>query len=165
MPLTPFHWSALVFGLAFFGWFYIPALAVSSVVMDVEPFYFLFISPNLDGSLHGFFHTMVGASLLAALVAFVLIKFRKPIDKTAALAKIGQEKLSNRQIYFSSFAAAYSHILLDSFMHKDVKLFWPLSNSNLLLEFLSISEIYWVATIGLLLALMLFLWRLAKEKN
>lgn len=84
MPLTPFHWGTLVFGFAFFGWFYIPALAVSSVVMDIEPFYFLFVSPSADGSLHGFFHTILGASLLAALVAFVLVKSRSRVDRVLA---------------------------------------------------------------------------------
>lgn len=165
MPLTPFHWSVLVLGFAFFEWFYLPALVVSSVAMDVEPFYFLFISPNSDGSLHGFFHTLVGATVLAAVVAFLLAKGRNRFDNALALAKIGQEKLSNRKIYFSSFVAAYSHILLDSFMHADVKLFWPFSNSSHFLKIFSVSQVYWIASAGLLLPAILFLWRLGKEKK
>lgn len=64
--------------------------------MNVEPFYYMFISPNsADGSLHGFFHTYLGVTLLALVVALLLIKFRKQVDNLAALFKVEQRRISN----------------------------------------------------------------------
>ncbi len=107
MPLTPFHWSILIFGLLFVNSLYIPALIISSSIMDIEPFYYIFLSPG-TGSIHGFFHTYVGATIIGIVVAFILIKFRKSIDSLMSLFKLDQSKISERFIYISSLLAAYS---------------------------------------------------------
>ena len=91
MPLTPFHWSALLFGFLLFNTLYLPALAISSVLMDLEPYYYMFISPNPDGMLHGFFHTYLGATIIALVVAFVLVKFRKEISNIMAIFRLEQK--------------------------------------------------------------------------
>jgi len=160
MPLTPFHWSILVLGLVFFGSLYLPALAVSSVLMDLEPFYYMFIAPNPDGVLHGFFHTYIGASLVALMVGFFLIRFRKPADWLMGELNLKQSEISDSKIWFSSFLGAFSHIFLDSLMHFDLKPFWPVSSQNPFLELVSISDIYAATGIGLVFVLVLGVFRI-----
>ncbi|MBI5051265.1 DUF4184 family protein [Candidatus Micrarchaeota archaeon] len=161
MPLTPFHWSILIFGFLAFSYFYIPALAISSVVMDLEPFYYMFISPS--GNLHGFFHTYMGATIIALVVGFILIKFRKRIDVVAENLKIRQKNISEKWVYFSSFFGAYSHIFIDSFMHSDLKPFWPVTNYNPLLGLVGTFEIYLITGIGLCALAVLYLLQILKK--
>ncbi len=164
MPLTPFHWSVVLFGFILFDVLYLPALIISSVLMDLEPFYYMFIAPRPDGVLHGFFHTYIGVTLIAIVVALLLIKFRKPIDQLAAVFKVSQPKVSNKWIIASSLLAAWSHVLLDSFMHADLQPFWPATTANPFLRLLSINDIYLFTGIGLLVTFALWVIHLVKQK-
>ncbi len=163
MPLTPFHWSVIIFGFIAFEVFYLPALAISSVAMDLEPFYYMFISPNAEGTLHGFWHTYLGVTLLALVVAFVLIMFRKRFDAVAQIFKVEQPKISNGKVVFSSLFAAWSHVFLDSFMHWDLQPFWPISTANPFLGLISIFLINTGTSVILLLVFVMWLVRLAKK--
>ena len=163
MPLTPFHWSILFIGFLFFNTFSIPALLLSSIVMDIEPFYYLFISPNPSGELHGFFHTYIGATILAIVIAFVLIRWRKQVDRLLTMLRIDQKKFSNKEIYISSFIGAYSHILFDSFMHVDVKPLWPIT-TNPFLGMISVGDIYFITTMGLVFTISVYILHLIKIK-
>lgn len=155
MPLTPFHWSIVLFGLLFLSHFYIPALAISSVIMDFEPFYYIFISPNPEGTLHGFFHTYLGATIIAVLVGFILVKTRKHIDNIMEMLKTGQKNIPDKLIYFSSLFAAWSHIFLDSLMHTDMRPFWPIA-TNPLLGLIEPEKIYLITGLGFILAGLLY---------
>ncbi len=163
MPLTPFHWSVLVFGLLFFDSLYLPALAVSSVVMDLEPAYYIFLAPNADGALHGLWHTYVGVTIIGLAVAFLLTKSRKRVDGVMAFFKVGQPHLSSKSIYFSSLLAAYSHIFLDSFLYQDLQPFWPLSAANPFLGMVNSGVVYGITGLGLLLMTGLYIWRQANR--
>ena len=164
MPLTPFHWSILVFGFLLMDLFYIPVLAVSSVLMDIEPFYHMFISPAADGTLHGFFHTYLGATVLALVVGFMFVAQRKPIDKIMARFKLNQTKISVKSIYSSSLLAAYSHIFLDSLMHSDLVPFWPFTHLNPFLGLIPAGSIYLITGVGLLLSGMVYLLILLENR-
>lgn len=163
MPLTPFHWNVVLFGFLALSTFYIPALAISSVIMDLEPFYYLFISPSPDGSVHGFFHTYFGVTIIGLAVGFVLIKVRKKVDWLMSLFKIKQESISTAGIYLSSILAAWSHVFLDSFMHADLKPFWPLTDYNPFLGLVSPSFIYLLTGLGLVLAFLLYILTIFKK--
>ena len=154
MPFTPLHWGITFLGLVFKRTFYLPALLISSVIMDLEPFYFLFIAKG-SPVLHGFFHTYFGATLVALAVSLILVKFRKRMDGLMAFFKVPQKGLTGRQIYFSSLFAAYSHIFLDSFLYKDIRPFWPLEQ-NLFLGAIRSVEIYLIAGIGVAISLVLY---------
>lgn len=164
MPLTPFHWSILFIGFLFFNTFSIPALLLSSIVMDIEPFYYLFISPNPSGELHGFFHTYIGATIIAFVIALVLIKWQRKVDYLFRLLRIDQKKFSNKEIYISSFIGAYSHILFDSFMHADVKPFWPITTTNPFLGIISVGDIYFITTMGLVFTTSAYIIHLIRTK-
>lgn len=164
MPLTPFHWSALFFGLVLFDFFYLPALVVSSVVMDIEPFYYLFLAPRPDFVLHGFFHTYLGVTLIGLLVGWVLVKLKKRIDKQFKRVHLDQPEISDKKVLFSSLFAAYSHVLLDSLMHADLQPFWPLTDWNPFLGLVSIGTVYELTGFFLLVVTGLFLFRIFKPK-
>ncbi len=168
MPLTPFHWSVLVFGLLALSFFYLPALVISSALMDIEPFFYglcyLFVPPGADACLHCFFHTYVGASIIAFVVGFVLVKTRKRLDLAGILFSINQDAVSDLKIYVSSFLAAWSHIFIDSFLYGDMKPLWPLTGENPLLGTIPPIYIYLFTALGLAAFIFLYFMRLAKKK-
>jgi hypothetical protein len=64
MPFTPYHLGpALFLGLLFLRFIDFPTFLIASVIMDVEPFLVLFF--NLNYPLHGFFHSLLGGTLVA----------------------------------------------------------------------------------------------------
>ncbi len=157
MPFTPFHWSIVAIGVLLPATFYLPAILISSVIMDIEPFYFLFISPSEDGILHGFFHTYIGAMLLSILTGCIIVKNRRFFDKLSSYLKIEQKKIGNGKIYFSSLFAGASHIFLDSFLYSDMRPFFPFFDGNPFLYLVSSYAIYSITGISLLLSLIIIL--------
>ena len=120
MPFTPFHFGpgALVHSaapkhisfLAFCG---------ANVLVDVEPLYFMLTHQY---PIHRFFHTYVGATVAAAMVLAVFAFVRKLTPR-----------LTVRAVALGAIVGTYSHVLLDSLMHADMKPFAPFSDRNPLL--------------------------------
>ncbi len=127
MPFTPFHMGpgllikALLqgcFSLMVFGW--------AQIIMDIQP---LLVLITGEGDLHGFTHTVPGAFLLGGFSAltgkyaaeyglqFINLTRYLPITWPIAVS--------------SAFIGTYSHLLLDSIMHADLKPFAPLTKKNL----------------------------------
>ena len=120
MPFTPFHFGpgALVHSaapkhisfLAFCG---------ANVLVDVEPLYFMVTH---QWPIHRFCHTYVGATVAAAIVVGVFALVRKLMPR-----------LTVRAVALGAIIGTYSHVLLDSLMHADMKPFAPFSDHNPLL--------------------------------
>ena len=128
------HFSILVFGIA-------------QVAMDIEPMIGMIRDWDV---LHGPSHTILGALLIAALVAwlapplcnFILSKFNQevahhnvawlqepyPITRTAAL--------------IGAFFGTLSHLILDSLMHHDIHPLAPFSNANPITDLVSHDGVY-----------------------
>ena len=71
MPFTAFHLGpALLIGIILFPFFDLAALLISSIIIDIEPFYVLFFAQGLP--LHGFFHTFLGGTIVGVIVAIIL---------------------------------------------------------------------------------------------
>ncbi len=162
MPLTPFHWSIVLLGILFFNTFYIPALAVSSVLMDLEPLYFHFLVPDPEGYIHRFFHTYIGVTILGLIVGIALIKGRKIVDQFMGFFKLDQRLVSSKLILFSSLIGAWSHVFFDSFLHKDIKPFWPIE-VNPFLGKISVINVYLITGLMLFLVFAIYFWRLMKN--
>lgn len=126
MPFTPFHFgpAALVHStaprhisfLAFCG---------ANVLVDVEPLYFMLTHQQ---PIHRFFHSYVGATVagLIVVVLFALVRrFAMPVLQVLRL-----DNLSMRAVSLGAFAGTYSHVLLDSLMHADMRPFAPFSDDN-----------------------------------
>ncbi len=171
MPVTPFHFgpAAAVKG-AFPNKFSFVAFGLSQVIIDMEP---LFYMSQGMWPIHRFFHTYVGATLVAVLVATL----GKPVCEW--LLRLWNGRLSARQNLWlglnpkiSLSAAAlgalfggYSHVLLDSIMHADMRPLAPFSNQNSILLVISIENIHILCTIFGLLGGTMLLILLVKRKS
>jgi membrane-bound metal-dependent hydrolase YbcI (DUF457 family) len=129
MPFTPFHFGAgalvhsaapkYVSFLAFCG---------ANVLVDVEPLYFMITHQY---PIHRFFHTYVGATIAAAVVVAVFTLAHRMAPRL--LDALGLSKLSARAVALGALTGTYSHVLLDSVMHADMKPFAPFNDANPLL--------------------------------
>lgn len=148
MPITPFHIIAAAPIKAIiprhFSW---SIFTLTNVFIDLEPIsYFLFTGiPS-----HKFFHSILGATLLGLISALYfrrlcenyILKWNKnlhPIDRK--WFEVKNSKISLFEGITGGLIGAWSHLLLDSMMHFDIKPLWPFISSNLLLGVLSPSLI------------------------
>jgi membrane-bound metal-dependent hydrolase YbcI (DUF457 family) len=161
MPFTPFHIGpALLLGLAFSQFFDLPALLIASVIPDLEPLYVMHF--NISGyPLHGFFHSYLGASILALFVAAIFYPLRGLFGKVMTFFRIPR-KTSLKKILLTSFVGVYSHVFLDSFLYGEMMPFYPLQGNpfiNILVHY-QYSIIYGFCSLSFLLGIIAYLIRL-----
>ncbi len=125
MPFTPYHLGpGLFIGLVFLKFLDFPTVLIASVIIDIEPLLVLVF--NLNYPLHGFFHSFLGGTIAAVLLAGIMRVIRKYFTPVMTFFKLDQDT-SNRRILVSSLLGVYIHILLDSRMYTDIKPLFPLS--------------------------------------
>mgnify|MGYP001162588020 CR=1 FL=1 len=148
MPFTTFH---LIAGTSiksvfpkYFSW---STFALTNIFIDFEVLYFLFVTGIPS---HKFFHTIIGATLIAIFVA----AFCKPIcefglrlwNKTLRMEKFSWFKTNVKLTRFSAwsgaFIGAYSQLLLDSIMHRDMSPFSPFTDYNSFQRVISIQTLH-----------------------
>ncbi|MFH1433257.1 MAG: hypothetical protein ABIG84_08665 [archaeon] len=153
MPFTPFHLGpALLFGMIFFRFVNIPAFIVGSIVVDVEPFFVILF--GLSYPLHGFFHSILGGSIAALAVVFVVMKINGTIKKAMKHLWLKQEN-SSRSVLIGSFLGVYFHIFLDSFLYADIRPFFPL-DANPLYGLVLSGSVYSFCVIALVFGIILY---------
>jgi membrane-bound metal-dependent hydrolase YbcI (DUF457 family) len=167
MPLTPFHLGpALFLGLVFFSFLDFPTFLLANVIVDVEPLLVFLL--DLDYPLHGFFHSFLGGTLAALLLAFIMMKIRGAFSGWLRFFKLEQE-YSLKSILAASLSGVYIHILLDSRMHTDIKPFYPSDlnpflSRGILVGFEVHTICIWTAILGIIVyGIKLFL-TIRKEK-
>ncbi len=148
MPVTPFHFGpAAAVKAVTPKYFSFVTFGLTQVIIDTEPLFYM--SQGL-WPIHRFFHTYLGATIVALFVAF----FGKPLCEW--ILRLWNSRLSAPQKFWLgvnprvSFAAAvlgalfggYSHVLLDSVMHSDIRPFAPFSDYNGLLYIISIENLH-----------------------
>ena len=165
MPFTPFHMGpgilikALLqgsFSLMVFGW--------SQIIMDIQP---LFVIITGEGHLHGFSHTYIGATLLAIFSA-LSGKYLSEIGlKTLGISKEPDPVYISWWVSFgSAFIGTYTHVVLDSIMHSDVEPFYPLSQTNNLLELVTVGQLHLFCLFSALIgAILYFLIQYVTKKH
>ena len=135
MPITHFH---IIAGVAVksvfnkhFSW---SIFALTNIIIDTEVIYYIL---TIGEASHKFFHTLIGSSIVALSCAIIgipicerLLKFwNKNLQNEKSLEKLKWLSTDTNITIFSSFTGAfvgaYSHIILDSLMHFDVKPFEP----------------------------------------
>lgn len=138
MPFTPFHFGpgALVHSaapkhvsfLVFCG---------ANVLVDVEPLYYMLTQQQ---PIHRFFHTYSGATVAGLIIVamFALVRrFAMPL-----LQRLRLENLGVSAVALGAFAGTYSHVVLDSLMHTDMRPFAPFSDANPLLGAVSLTALH-----------------------
>lgn len=130
MPFTPFHLGPGLFvGLLFLGFVDFPTFLVASVIVDVEPFLVLVF--NLNYSLHGFFHSFLGGTLVAVPLALVMYRIRDRLSPLLSFFKL-EQKISFKRVLAAALAGIYIHILLDARGYMDIQPFYPSAYNPLL---------------------------------
>ena len=126
MPVTPFH-----FGPGFLIKSIVPnkfsfkVFVLANVLIDFEPLYYILTNQY---PLHRFFHTCIGATVVA-FAAMLLGGFVwRKISKTALMT--------------GALIGTYSHVFLDSIMHPDLKPFYPFTDANHLLNVLNYFQLH-----------------------
>ena len=148
MPVTPFHLGPGMALKSVTGrWFSFLAFGFAQVAMDIEPgIGMLREAPTL----HGWTHTYAGATLIGAIVFALARPFGTPILRwwNAELRRNRLDRLAGADAIAPMAAAAgafigtYSHVLLDSFMHADMRPFAPFSDANGLLGMVPVIPLY-----------------------
>ena len=106
---------------------------LTNVIIDSEVLFYIYTTGI---PAHKFFHTFLGASLIAIFVALfcrslceVGLKFWNIILYTKKLSLFKVEvKITRLSAWCGAFVGAYSQLLLDSIMHTDMMPFFPFSN-------------------------------------
>ena len=125
MPFTPFHLGpGLLFGLLFLSFLDFPTFLVANVIIDIEPL--LIMVFRLPYPLHGFFHSLLGGTLVAVPLALVMHKIRNKLTPLLSFFKINQQ-VSFKKILAAALSGVYLHILLDSRSYLDIEPFFPSS--------------------------------------
>ncbi len=124
MPFTPFHLGpGLLFGLLLFRYLDFSAFLIANVVVDLEPF--LVLAFGLQYPLHGLFHSLMGASLVALVLPVALPRVSGYYELLFSWLRLYQ-KLSKGRTLLASLLGIYSHVLLDSLLYTDIRPFFPL---------------------------------------
>jgi membrane-bound metal-dependent hydrolase YbcI (DUF457 family) len=162
MPFTPFHLGpALFFGLLLFAFIDFPTFLVANVIVDLEPFLVVFL--GLDYPLHGFFHSFIGGTLVAVVLAFVMFKLSYITLTLMKFFRL-EHKASWKQIMAASLLGVYSHILLDAPLYPDIRPFYPFDVNPFFSNDMAISiYIYMFCIFSLLAGTMIYIIRLAVQ--
>ncbi|MHC4271388.1 MAG: hypothetical protein ACYST2_03645 [Planctomycetota bacterium] len=119
MPFTPYHFGpSAFFGLVFRKYLDLPVLLLVNVIVDIEVLVFH------SWPVHRYAHTLLigaGVGLLWGLLAYPL---KGLFGKLMNLFRLPY-KARLWKMLISGILGVWIHVLIDSFCHWDIKLFWP----------------------------------------
>ena len=153
MPFTPFHLGPALaakavaprhFSFLIFGF--------TQVIIDSEAAFYVFTG---DGPIHRLLHTYLGATLVAALTVALGLPLLKRVIRlwNRLVAPNGKSilRIEPRIPLVAAVSGAlgggYSHVLMDSIMHSDLKPFAPWSESNALLQLVSADRLILICVV------------------
>ncbi|MFW9834348.1 MAG: hypothetical protein ACFFEK_10160 [Candidatus Thorarchaeota archaeon] len=123
MPFTPYHFGpALLIGALLFPFIDIATVMIASVILDLEPLAVILF--DLPLPLHAFFHTYLGATLVAIVLSLCIYPLRKYLNEFVGFFGLKQQS-TFRHILPASFIGTYSHVLLDSFLYSEMNPLYP----------------------------------------
>lgn len=164
MPITPFH-----FGLGAAVHVVAPrhvsflAFCTANVLIDIEPLYYMLTQ---QAHLHRFFHTYIGASLVALATVGLFLVCRCFAKRCWLPNLFNWKTLSLLPVALGAVAGTYSHIVLDSIMHADITPFAPFSDTNPLFRVVSLSTLHWFCIgSGIAAVLVICIKRIASRKR
>jgi Domain of unknown function (DUF4184) len=150
MPFTPFHFGPGAALKAVVPYrFSLSVFCYSQVVTDLESGFYLLRG---EYPVHRFFHTYVGATLAGVFCALT----GRPLCQLALRAwrRWTPSRLTNlfgspvtitwNVAFLSAFIGSYSHVALDSIMHRDITPLSPFSIANPMLNLVSLSLLHFL---------------------
>jgi hypothetical protein len=167
MPVTPFHLlAATPIKAVFPNKFSWSVFCLTNILIDLEPItcFLITLEPR-----HMFFHTIIGATLVGVIAA---THGRKYCEMAIGIwneeLKGNLERkwltfdrhISKTGAWAGALIGAWSHLLLDSIMHYDIKPLSPFTDENKLLNFINLD---WLHAICLGLGVFGFMWILLNK--
>ncbi|MGC3981731.1 MAG: DUF4184 family protein [Steroidobacteraceae bacterium] len=151
MPVTPFHFGpgAAIHAIAPRQISFL-AFCAANVLTDVEPLYYMLTG---QGHPHRFLHTYVGATLTALATCWLFVAALRLAKKLPLPNIFNWQSLTLPAVAMGAFIGTYSHIVLDSIMHADIRPLAPFSDINPLLGLISLRALQGVCVVSGVLAL------------
>ena len=146
MPFTPIHLGPGAAFKAIGGkHFSFMVFGGSQVLMDIEPLIGIIQGKDV---LHGYSHTLLGALLIGLLAAII----GKPISEyVLKFMKVPFYPFTWVASFTGALIGTFSHIGFDAVMHSDMNPWWPLTQGNSWLGWISIDALHVVClTLGLI---------------
>lgn len=140
MPITPFH-----FGLGAALHSTAPkhvsflSFCTVNVLIDIESLYNLVLRRH---PIHAFLHTYIGATLMVAATVALFLVLRWFAFKFWLPNPFSWQALLVPPVALGAAFGAYSHVMLDSVMHADIRPFSPFSSANPLFAFLPLGTLH-----------------------
>jgi membrane-bound metal-dependent hydrolase YbcI (DUF457 family) len=129
MPFTPFHLGpALLSGFILLGYLDLPTFIVASVLVDLEPLAVLVF--GLPGPLHGFFHSLLGASVAAALLAWIMLRVKGFLEPIYVFLRLEGDRRP-RKFLVAALLGTWTHVLLDTPLYGHMRPFYPFGGNPL----------------------------------
>ena len=140
MPVTPLHFGpgGAMYALAP-RHISLLAFCTANVLIDLEPLYYMQFD---QGSLHRFFHTYIGATVIAAATVLMFMSALKLATWTSLPNPFQWQALKPFQVITGAVIGSYSHIVLDSVMHADIRPWSPFSEANGLYRIISLDLLH-----------------------
>ena len=148
MPFTPFHFGP---GAALKAvaprHFCFTLFAFTNVAIDVEPLVYLVTD---DYPVHRFFHTYAGSTLAAVacylvgrpVCSWAIRAWNSRLSEAQARWLGAEPRIAALPAAIGAATGAWSHVLLDSLMHADMRPFAPFSAAGGMDRFFSFPEIH-----------------------
>ena len=156
MPFTPFHMGAGLAAKALDGrHFSVLTFGLAQVAMGIEPLIGMLRQSDV---LHGPTHTYLGAVPIALGAAAVtpwlcgplLTRWNDEVRHYRMHWLVEEADWKPRVVVLSALAGTFSHVLLDSVMHLDIRPWAPWSDANGLHNIIPLSTLHLLCTAGML---------------
>lgn len=152
MPFTPLHLGlGTVTKTVLQQHFSFMIFAGTQVLMDIEPLLGMLYGWQ---ELHRHTHHLLGALLIGTLALLL----GKPMSEfILKYRQFEHWKISWRVATVSALFGSFSHVLLDALMHSDMSPFYPLSNSQILLNLIPYTWLLYSCLAGIFIGGSMFL--------
>lgn len=148
MPFTPFHMgAALVVKPGLNKHFSLITFGIAQIAMDIEPGIGMLTGAEV---LHGPSHTFVASLVIAVLVMlvapgicnFIVRRWNKEVTDYRMPWLVEAVPVSRVAVIVGAFFGTFSHVLLDSLMHYDIRPFSPFADANPFLGLMTHDLVY-----------------------
>ena len=114
-------------GLLFRRWIDVPVFIAANVLVDVEVLADIHFTDGWPVHQFWHFHTLLVGGLAGAIFGatiYFIKPFRWCCEKSMALIGLGG-RATLRSMTLAGLLGVWLHVLIDSFYHYDVQIFWP----------------------------------------
>ena len=126
--------------------FWLTSFMLSNVLIDLEVLYYIHRG---ESPLHRHLHTYVGGVAMGVVAALVMLSlalvaraFIPAFSRRLGISTPTPIRLMLLQSLAAGLVGGVSHIVLDSFMHRDMHPFWPFARGNSLIGLVGIAELH-----------------------